>query len=277
MKSTFTLIGALTAFALILSGCPNKEGGGSGGTTPTTPNPTNIQVPPVNPAEPPKPPPPPPLSAEDVNKVAYVLGSFVAQRTPLASAELSEEELGEVMKGLSDAAQGKELAVKLDDYGPKVDALLQAKAAERTAKAKAVAEKEMAKFVKEKGAKKTASGLIYIEQKAGKGDLPKPEDTVKVHYKGTLLDGTEFDSSYKRNEPTEFPLNGVIRCWTEGVGMMKPGGKAKLVCPPDIAYGERGAPPTIPGNSVLVFEVELIEVKPKPAAPAQPGMPPGHP
>ncbi len=279
MKFGLSLIGALAAFALVLSGCPNKDGGGSGGTTTTTPtnptNPTNVQVPPVNPAELPKPPPPPPLSAEDVNKVAYVLGTFVAQRTPIAGAELSEAELGEVMKGLSDAAQGKELAVKLEDYGPKVDQLLQAKAAERATKAKAQAEKDMAKFSKEKGAKKTASGLIYIEQKAGTGSLPKPEDTVKVHYKGTLLDGTEFDSSYKRNEPTEFPLNGVIKCWTEGVGMMKPGGKAKLVCPPDIAYGERGAPPTIPGNSVLVFEVELIEVKPKPAAP--PGMPPGHP
>lgn len=257
------VLSSLVAVGLAVTGCPNKDaGGGSGGTT-TTPVANNPVVPPVNPAEPPKPPPPPPLTADEVNKVAYVLGTFVAQRTPLASTDLTEAELNEVMKGLSDAAQGKDLAVKLEEYGPKVDQFLQAKGAERAAKAKASAEKDLAKFAKEKGAKKTASGLVYIEQKAGKGNAPKPEDTVKVHYRGTLLDGKEFDSSYARNQPTEFPLNGVIKCWTEGVGMMKPGGKAKLVCPPDIAYGERGAPPSIPGNSVLVFEVELLEIKAK--------------
>lgn len=256
------ILTSLVALGFALTGCPNKDsGGGSGGTT--TPVANTPAVPPVNPMEPAKPPPPPPLSPEDVNKVAYVLGTFVAQRTPIASTDLTEAELGEVMKGLSDAAQGKELAVKLEEYGPKVDQFLQAKAAERGAKAKEQAAKDMAKFAKEKGAKKTASGLIYIEQKAGKGNGPKPEDTVKVHYRGTLLDGKEFDSSYARNQPTEFPLNGVIKCWTEGVGMMKPGGKAKLVCPPDIAYGERGAPPSIPGNSVLLFEVELLEIKAK--------------
>ena len=90
---------------------------------------------------------------------------------------------------------------------------------------------------------------------------------MKVHYKGTLIDGTEFDSSYKRGQPAEFPLNGVIPCWTEGVQKMKVGGKAKLVCPSDIAYGDRGAPPKIPPGATLVFEVELLDVKPAAAAP----------
>jgi FKBP-type peptidyl-prolyl cis-trans isomerase FkpA len=116
------------------------------------------------------------------------------------------------------------------------------------------------KAAKEKGAVKKESGLVYLELKAGKGANPKPTDTVRVHYKGVFPGGKEFDSSYKRGEPTEFPLNRVIPCWTEGVAMMKPGGKAKLTCPPSIAYGERGAGGVIPPNAVLQFEVELLGV-----------------
>ncbi len=107
----------------------------------------------------------------------------------------------------------------------------------------------------------TASGLVYQSLKEGTGTSPTASDTVKVHYRGTLLDGKEFDSSYKRGEPIEFPLNGVIPCWTEGVQMMKPGGKAKLTCPPAIAYGSRGAGGVIPPNATLNFEVELISVR----------------
>lgn len=106
----------------------------------------------------------------------------------------------------------------------------------------------------------TASGLVYESLKDGTGDSPKATDIVKVHYKGMFLDGKEFDSSYKRGEPTSFPLNGVIPCWTEGVQRMKPGGKAKLTCPPSIAYGARGAGGVIPPNATLNFEVELISV-----------------
>jgi FKBP-type peptidyl-prolyl cis-trans isomerase FkpA len=107
----------------------------------------------------------------------------------------------------------------------------------------------------------TKSGLVIQTLKEGSGTAPKATDTVKVHYRGTFIDGKEFDSSYKRGEPTEFPLNRVIPCWTEGVQLMKPGGKARLTCPPAIAYGERGAGGVIPPNSTLNFEIELVSVK----------------
>ncbi|HNZ91364.1 MAG TPA: FKBP-type peptidyl-prolyl cis-trans isomerase [Acidovorax sp.] len=107
----------------------------------------------------------------------------------------------------------------------------------------------------------TASGLVYESLKEGAGASPAATDTVKVHYRGMFLDGKEFDSSYKRGEPTEFPLNRVIACWTEGVQRMKPGGKARLTCPPGIAYGANGAGGVIPPNATLNFEVELVSVR----------------
>jgi FKBP-type peptidyl-prolyl cis-trans isomerase FkpA len=107
----------------------------------------------------------------------------------------------------------------------------------------------------------TASGLVYQSIKEGSGASPSASDTVKVHYRGTLANGTEFDSSYKRNEPAAFPLSRVIKCWTEGVQMMKPGGKARLTCPPAIAYGDRGAGGVIPPNATLTFEIELLEIR----------------
>ena len=116
---------------------------------------------------------------------------------------------------------------------------------------------------KEQGAQVTKSGLVYRSIKDGTGSSPAATDRVKVHYKGTFPDGKEFDSSYKRNEPTEFPLNGVIPCWTEGVQLMKTGGKAKLTCPSAIAYGQRGAGGVIPPNATLVFEVELLAINGK--------------
>jgi FKBP-type peptidyl-prolyl cis-trans isomerase FkpA len=106
-----------------------------------------------------------------------------------------------------------------------------------------------------------ASGLVYKSLKDGKGPQPAATDVVKVHYRGTLVDGKEFDSSYSRGQPAEFPLNRVIKCWTEGVQRMKVGGKAKLTCPPGIAYGERGTPGgPIPPNATLHFEVELLDI-----------------
>jgi FKBP-type peptidyl-prolyl cis-trans isomerase FkpA len=104
--------------------------------------------------------------------------------------------------------------------------------------------------------------LVYRELKAGTGASPSATDTVKVNYRGTLENGTEFDSSYKRNEPISFPLNQVIPCWTEGVQKMKVGGKSQLVCPASIAYGEEGRPPVIPGGATLIFEIELLGIGP---------------
>lgn len=116
---------------------------------------------------------------------------------------------------------------------------------------------------KETGAVVTKTGLVYRSLKDGSGATPGAADTVKVHYKGTFPDGKEFDSSYSRGTPIEFPLNRVIPCWTEGVQRMKQGGKAKLTCPSTIAYGERGAGGVIPPNATLLFEVELLGINGK--------------
>ena len=127
--------------------------------------------------------------------------------------------------------------------------------------APAVAQNDvLARAAKEEGAVVTASGLVYRQLQEGKGESPRATDMVRVHYRGTFPDGKEFDSSYKRGQPADFPLNGVIPCWTEGVPMIKTGGKARLICPSDIAYGDEGRPPTIPGGATLIFEVELLEI-----------------
>jgi FKBP-type peptidyl-prolyl cis-trans isomerase FkpA len=206
-------------------------------------------------------------------KTFYALGLAIGKS--LGTFNLTKPELELVKKGLTDSVTGAKPVVELEAYGQKFDALAKSRA-------EAVSKTFLAKAEKEKGAVKLPSGLLYTEIKAGTGAQPKPEETVKVHYKGTLTNGTEFDSSYKRGQPAEFPLNGVIPCWTEGVGKMKVGGKAKLVCPSAIAYGDRGHPPTIPGGAALVFEVELMEIKaaPPPATgtPGRPslgGPPPG--
>lgn len=120
-----------------------------------------------------------------------------------------------------------------------------------------------AKAAKEPGAIVTPSGMVFRTITEGKGATPKEIDVVSVHYRGTFPDGKEFDSSYSRGQPTEFPLNGVIKCWTEGVQRIKVGGKAKLTCPAAIAYGERGAGGVIPPNATLLFEVELLGINGK--------------
>ena len=131
-----------------------------------------------------------------------------------------------------------------------------------TAFAQSMAPDPLAAAAAEKGAVVTASGLVYRALEEGKGASPAATDTVRVHYRGRFPDGREFDSSYSRGQPAAFPLNRVIRCWTEGVQRMKVGGKSKLTCPAAIAYGERGAGSVIPPNAILQFEVELLALNP---------------
>ncbi|MBI4248088.1 MAG: FKBP-type peptidyl-prolyl cis-trans isomerase [Elusimicrobia bacterium] len=191
-------------------------------------------------------------------KTLYALGLVVGRN--LTTFSLSASEVGFVELGLRDAALGKEPQVDLQVYGPKLEALNQSRAGKKAAQEKTKAKSFLDKAAKEPGASASSSGLIYTDIRAGTGDSPKATDKVKVHYHGTLTDGKVFDSSVQRGQPAEFPLNGVIPCWTEGVQKMKVGGKAKLVCPSKIAYGDAGSPPVIPGGAALIFEVELLDI-----------------
>ena len=205
------------------------------------------------------------LDTED-QKTLYALGLALSRN--LATFNLTPDELATVEAGLNDGLFAKEKKVDLDKYGQKIQELAQGRAKVTADKEKEAAKPYLDKMAQEKGAKNLASGVIYIEEKAGTGDAPKPTDKVKVHYTGKLTDGTVFDSSVERGQPATFPLNQVIKCWTEGVGQMKPGGKAKLVCPADLAYGDRGAPPRIKPGSTLTFDVELLEIVKDAPAPA---------
>jgi len=192
-------------------------------------------------------------------KTLYAVGLMLGGN--LKPLSLSPAEIDMVGRGVAAAASGQTPEVDLQTYGPKVQQLLQARQAARAGGEKTKGQEYAAKAAGEAGAEKSASGLVYQALSAGSGRSPKAADTVKVHYRGTLTDGSEFDSSYKRGEPVEFPLRNVIPCWTEGVQKMKVGGKARLVCPSEIAYGDQGRPPAIPGGATLVFEVELLEIK----------------
>ncbi len=199
----------------------------------------------------------PELKTDD-DKTFYALGLSVSQG--LASFALTESELEFVKAGLTDGVLKHPPKVEMDQMRSKLQELQRTRVAAAAAVEKKAGEEFLEKAAKEKGATKTASGLVIQQLTPGTGEAPKATDKVKVHYQGTLIDGTVFDSSIQRGQPAEFPLSGVIKCWTEGLQMMKVGGKAKLICPSDIAYGDRGMPPRIKPGATLVFEVELLEI-----------------
>jgi len=196
--------------------------------------------------------------ANDEQKELYALGVAISQS--LGDFALSESDLEIVKSGLSDGVLKRPLKVDMQTYKPKLQQLAQSRASVVAEREKKAGAGFLAKAAAEPGAKKTASGAIVTTLKEGKGPSPKASDTVKVHYQGTLVDGTVFDSSLQRGQPATFPLANVIKCWTEGVQEIKVGGKSRLVCPANIAYGDKGSPPNIRPGATLVFEVELLEI-----------------
>jgi FKBP-type peptidyl-prolyl cis-trans isomerase FkpA/FKBP-type peptidyl-prolyl cis-trans isomerase FklB len=191
-------------------------------------------------------------------KTLYALGIALGEN--LAQFNLSEAELELVKSGLTDSILNRPRKVDLPAYGPKIKDLQQARASVTSAAEKKASQAFLDKAAAEKGTVKTASGALVTTLKPGTGPNPAASDKVKVHYTGTLIDGSVFDSSVQRGQPATFPLNQVIKCWSEGIQQVKVGGKAKLVCPADVAYGDRGAPPRIKPGATLVFEVELLEI-----------------
>jgi FKBP-type peptidyl-prolyl cis-trans isomerase len=191
-------------------------------------------------------------------KTLYALGMLMSQS--LGTFSLSPEELAQVQKGIADGVGGVKGTVNPEEYIPKVQELQKARMAIVSEKAAAAGVAYLDKASKETGVTKTASGMLIKHTKEGTGPSPAASDQVKVHYEGRLIDGKVFDSSKARGEPATFPLNGVIPCWTEGVQAMKVGGSAQLVCPASLAYGANGSPPTIPPQSTLVFDVDLLEI-----------------
>jgi FKBP-type peptidyl-prolyl cis-trans isomerase FkpA/FKBP-type peptidyl-prolyl cis-trans isomerase FklB len=195
----------------------------------------------------------------DERKTLYALGLILSQN--LASFNLSAADLDAVKAGITDGVLKKDPKVPLGEWGPKIQGLQASRLAVVAVAERKAGEAYLAKAAAEKGATKTASGLIITTLTAGTGPAPQVSDTVKVHYQGTLADGTVFDSSLQRGEPITLPLaGGIIKCWSEGVPLMKVGGKSRLVCPPDLAYGDQGRPPRIKPGATLVFEIEVLEI-----------------
>ena len=193
----------------------------------------------------------------DDERTLYALGLVLADN--IANLQLSPDEVGLVTAGMRDSITGAEPRVDIEVFGPRIQGFanqrIQAGVEDEKAASAAFADEVAA----EPGAERTDSGIVFVPVTEGDGDNPTASDTVTVHYHGTLRDGTVFDSSVDRGQPATFSLGGVIPCWTEGVQKIRVGGKAKLLCPADIAYGDAGRP-GIPGGAALLFEVELLSI-----------------
>jgi len=208
----------------------------------------------------------PKLETEE-QKTLYALGLTINRS--LSPFNLSPSELALVEAGLADGSLHRTPAVDLETYGPKIKQLQEARAAAVAATEKKTSQAFIDKAAQETGAVKTASGLVMIPVTPGTGASPKATDTVTVNYEGRLTDGTVFDSSVQHGGPATVPLNRVIKCWTEALQLAKVGGKSRLVCPADLAYGDQGWPPLIKPGATLVFEVELVGIS-KPSAQTAP-------
>ena len=206
------------------------------------------------------------IPSSDEEKTFYALGINIAKQVGGELKNiLTKDEIEIVARGFSDSIntlvpQEKEYEI-LSEYGPKLNAVLTGRAGKLVSVEKTKGEEFVANYLlKNPKAVKTPSGLVYNEIVAGTGEQPTINSTVNVHYHGTLIDGSVFDSSVNRGEPIKFPLKNVIQGWQEGVSLMKVGGKATLVVPSDIGYGDNGSPPVIPPGATLVFEVELLSI-----------------
>lgn len=204
-----------------------------------------------------------PAAGGEDSKILYSLGYFVGLRLApnLAPFGLQGADFTQFSAGLKDSLTGSKPKVDVNAYGPKIEELAQKRASKKSAVHRAKGKVFWEKLSKEKGAEVSPTGLIFIPLKEGTGPRPASTDTVRAHYEGKLIDGTKFDSSYDRNEPYTTGLSGgIIRCWTEGIPKLKVGGKARLICPADIAYSDEDKGPLIKGGMTLDFVVELVEI-----------------
>ncbi|MEI8256367.1 MAG: FKBP-type peptidyl-prolyl cis-trans isomerase [Deltaproteobacteria bacterium] len=196
--------------------------------------------------------------SNDDERAMYVLGMVLGER--LAEFNLTRREASIVARGMTDTVGGGRPLVDAERFGPHIRELQRARQGAHAAQAQQEGTRFVEQAAHEPGAQRLAQGIVFREMQAGTGAQPSATDEVSVNYRGTLINGTEFDSSYTRHQPATFTLNGVIPCWTEGLQHMHVGGRARLVCPPEAAYGDR-AQRSIPAGSTLIFEVELVSIR----------------